>query len=126
MADARILVEVDCEMPLGGSQRTFSALLDTGAQITGISRTVAETLAIRPVGTIPIVHADGHRQVHDAFWLRVGVPGLPHARGAAYVVHMEPGSPDYDVILGMDILVHYDITIGGGVCTIASPMPSRR
>ena len=111
-------------MPPGGPQYTFSTLLDTGAQITGISRTVIETLRITPVGTIPIVHTNRTRQHHDAFWLRVGIPGLPHARGAAYVVHLEPSSPDYDVILGMDILAYYDITISGGVCTIASPMPA--
>ena len=124
MADARILVAVDCELPPGGPQYEFSALLDTGAQITSISRTVVEALAIRPVGTMPIVYANGRRQVHDAFWLRVGIHGLPHARGAAYVVHMEPGSPDYEVILGLDILVHYDIAIKGGICTIGAPAPA--
>jgi len=121
VADARILVEVDCEVPPGGSQYRFSALLDTGAQITGISRTVVEALATRPVGTVSIVYANGRRQVHDAFWLRVDFHGLPHARGATYVVHMEPSSPDYDVILGMDVLAHYDITISGGICTISTP-----
>jgi len=30
VADARIVVEVDCAMPPGGPQHTFSALLDTG------------------------------------------------------------------------------------------------
>ena len=74
---------------------------------------------------MPIVYANGNRQVHDAFWLRVGIQGLTHARGAAYVVQMEPGSPDYDVILGLDILTHYDITISGGICTIAAPTPAR-
>lgn len=112
-------------MPPGGSRHRFSALLDTGAQITGISRTVAEALAARPVGTMPIVYANGRRQVHDAFWLRVDIHGLPHARGATYVVQMEPSSPDYDVILGMDILTHYDITISGGIYTISAPEPAR-
>lgn len=125
VADARILVEVDCEVPLGGSQHRFSALLDTGAQITGISRTVVEALATRPVGTMPIVYANGRRQVHDAFWLRVDIHGLPHPRGATYVVHMEPSSPDYDVILGMDVLAHYDITISSDTCTISAPQPAR-
>ncbi len=108
-------------MPPGGPQHRFSALLDTGAQITGVSSTVLETLAVRPVGTVPIRYPSGNRQVHDAFWLRVGIAGLPHAHGAAYVVHMEPGSPDYTVILGLDILVHYDIAISGGKCTIDTP-----
>ena len=124
VADARILVEADCEVPPGGSQHRFSALLDTGAQITSISSTVIEALSMRPVGTLPIRYPSGNRQVHDAFWLRVGIAGLRHARGAAYVVHIEPGSPDYAVILGMDILVHYDIAISGGNCTIATPTPA--
>ena len=124
VADARILVEVDCEVPPGGSQHRFPALLGIGAQITGISRTVVEILAMRPVGTMPIVYPNGRRQVHDAFWLRMGIHGLPHARGAGYVVHVEPGSPDYDVILGLDILVHYDITIKGGTCTISASTPA--
>ena len=117
-------MEVECEVPPGGSQRRFSALLDTGAQITSISSTVIETLAMRPVGTMPIRYPSGNRQVHDAFWLRVGIAGLPHAHGAAYAVHIEPGSPDYAVILGLDILVHYDITISGGKCTITPPTPA--
>ncbi|MYJ80473.1 MAG: hypothetical protein F4046_01440 [Acidimicrobiaceae bacterium] len=124
VVDARILVAVDCEVPPGGLQHRFMALLDTGAQITSISSTVIETLAVRPVGTLPIRYPSGNRQVHDAFWLRVGIAGLPHARGAAYVVHIEPGSPDYAVILGMDILVHYDIAISGGQCTITTPTPA--
>lgn len=124
IVDARILVEVDCEVPPGGPQHGFMALLDTGAQITSISSRVIETLAVRPVGTLPIRYPSDNRQVHDAFWLRVGIAGLPHARGAAYVVHIEPGSPDYTVILGMDILVHYDIAISGGKCTMTTPTPA--
>ena len=56
-------------MPPDGPERTYSALVDTGAQITSISRKVVETLGMEPVDTVPIVYAGGNRQLHDKFWL---------------------------------------------------------
>ena len=70
-------------MPPGGPQYTFSTLLDTGAQITGISRTVIETLRITPVGTIPIVHTNRTRQHHDAFWLPYRLPSGASSKSSA-------------------------------------------
>ena len=72
-------------MPPGGPQYTFSALLDTGAQITGISRTVIETLRITPVGTIPIVHTNRTRQHHDAFWLPYRLPSGASSKSSAWL-----------------------------------------
>ncbi len=120
VADARIVAEAVCSAPPDGPERVFSALVDTGAQITSISRRVVETLRIEPVGTIPIVYASGDKQPLDEFWLHVGIPGLPHERFGAPVVRMELGSTDYDVILGMDVLARYHITIHNGLCTVNS------
>ena len=118
MVDARILAEVICSVPPDGPERTYAALVDTGAQITSISRKVVERLGMEPVDTVPIVYAGGNRQLHDKFWLYVGIPGVPDDGPAAPVVQMEPGSADYDVILGMDVLARFHITISNGLCTV--------
>ena len=128
MVETRILTDVVCAVPLDGPEQIFSALVATGAPVTSITRRVVETLGVKPVGTVPVVYANGDSSLFNQCWLYVGFPEAPEEdRHGASVVQMglRPGDydvnlgmGDYDVVLGMDVLGRYRITISHGLLTV--------
>lgn len=95
----------------------FKALIDSGAEETCISRTAAALLGIRddPIGTRKVTSPGGSAnlpvyEVHLIFFAR---PGMTMALEAD-VVETRSDSPDFDVLLGRDVLSRAIFTMDFG------------
>lgn len=121
----RIIVIVDVCRAAGEQGFSFKALLDTGATITGISPKVVEALQLAPLGTISLSVASGDTIETARYHARVDIPiGVAVASqpdeqrqerflmGRDLFVSGLPYQPEeYDVILGMDFIGAFHITI---------------
>ena len=92
-----------------------TALIDTGATVSGIHSKLAEQLDLRPVGKRPILTAHGLAHI-DHYLFRIGLKPdewtapypfiFPEVIGLAL-----SGSDHFDALIGMDILRHCDFCI---------------
>lgn len=105
---------------------TFSALLDTGATCTCITKRVAESVGLLPIGKVPI-HGVSGLSYHNNYLFCVGFPvsrqdyadprqqvmethiADVQVQGAELVI---PGG-EFDVLLGMDILSTGSLAVEG-------------
>ncbi|MXW96324.1 MAG: hypothetical protein F4110_07255 [Acidimicrobiaceae bacterium] len=104
-------------------ERGFRAILDTGTQLTAISPRVVAAIKPDAVGEIQLRVADGSERWADQYWIRIRVPlGLSAtAEAPAYdtVATQIPTSLEgCDVLLGMDIISKWHVTLSGGRCRI--------
>ncbi len=103
----------------------FNALIDTGAQSTCITRTVAEKVGLLPIGMVPITGVSG-LQYHNNYLFKVGfafgkVSSEQEIEEASVHIFERPvegaelnvGSSKFDVLLGMDILGAGSLKIDG-------------
>ena len=106
--------------PDGPKSDPFPALVDTGAQVTMISRNVVETLGADPVGKSVVSTVSGDRV--ETLRYRLGIyitVGLGHSgtfsSGMDLDVLLLPfDPPNFDVLLGMDLLTGFHATMHGG------------
>lgn len=109
-----------------GSQQAFSALLDTGAQSTLISHRVVQSLNAQSVGVGTFLPANGKPQLAHQYRLRIDIPvGYPTQGGQSTstfatgfvldVLTLPFQPPNFDVLLGMDMVAHYHITMYNGM-----------
>ena len=105
--------------------RTYITLLDTGAQATMISPKVVAEANLTPIGDMNIAGINGAISTVDSFLITLGIPigmRIPKEygkteteilwRGMAVEVGTLPYQPvDYDVLLGMDILMTCHLTL---------------
>lgn len=126
----RILLVVEVSDPAPNSGRTgrFQALVDTGATRCGVTRKVAEHLQIPSIGRDIYTTASGAVEETDVFRLRVDIPigdrvrqpdgavqEVTSLRGAEReVLLLSDDTAGHDVLLGMDFLNMFHITIIGG------------
>ena len=101
----------------------FRAIFDTGTQMTAISTRVVDLVGPDIVGETRLTVADGTERWTDLFWIRVRVPfGLSATTEApAYdVVATQIPVPleGCDVLLGMDIISRWHVTLSEGRCKI--------
>ena len=129
----QIILIVDVAVPHApelGYQRP-RALLDTGAQITLIAPSVIEQLGVASIGEGAFVPASGIAVTTEMFRLRVKVPVSDTDEEGRPIVTTSVGRDldvmlltyqprGYDMILGMDLLHHYHITMYGDRCIISS------
>jgi len=95
------------------SLHVFKALVDTGSQTTCISRAVAESLGIKPIGKVPIRGVAGG-SYHNYYLFKVGFPfGNLEGDGTVTSLHISSVAVEgvemtvggnFDVLLGMDII----------------------
>lgn len=105
--------------PEGG----FQAIFDTGTQKTAISTRVVDQVNPDIVGEIQLRVADGSERWANQFWIRVRVPlGLSATADAPVydIVATEIPAPleGCDVLLGMDIISKWHVTLNRGRCCI--------
>lgn len=89
----------------------FTALIDTGASRTAISRNVIDRAGLLSRGQIPVGNVR-RTELHDTFLFHVGVwpesadgsPSAPYGIGDAIMGIDGGDSRFYDVLLGMDII----------------------
>ena len=122
----RVLIQVLAAVEPDGSEvdHRFMALVDTGAMITAVTSRLVGQIGATPVGRRSFVPASGKPVDANLFGLHLAIPvdtptgeGDVHtfAVGAALVVMELPYQPpDYDVLLGMDVLANFHITMHGG------------
>ena len=110
------------------SPNSFSALLDTGAQLTSISANVATRLGLVSTGAVTITPVTGQPIALPKYRVRIDIPiggtvalpgggtaSQPVLSGKEIDVAELPYQPNnYDVLLGMDFLFGYHLTVFGG------------
>ena len=88
-----------------GEASVFSGLVDTVADVTCISDKVSTVLDLQPTGRVQMVGATGAGDVNQYLvdlLLQFGTQhiGIPDHRAASF----GSGSPNYDVLIGRDII----------------------
>ena len=129
----RVLLRVTVAVPSerGDSEsHEFDALVDTGAQCTMVSGAVVEQVGASLVGFLPFTPANGQPQLTEVYELHVGViiseTGSDGSQTFSYsktkldpVLLLPFDPPDYDVLLGMNILSGYHIAMWGGTFVLS-------
>ncbi len=123
IVDDRIMVEATLSVPPDGPKSDpFTALVDTGAQATMISEKVANALGAASVGRRNIVSLGGEPVESPVYRLRISVgsstSGTFSAWKELYVQLLPADPPNFDVLLGMDILASFHITMHDGYFTL--------
>ena len=96
-----------------------NALVDTGATRTMITHTAAVAIGAQPVARDNFIPASGEPTPTNVYAVCVGVPvgdgaGNEFVAGGTLFVLELPFQPDgWDVLLGMDVLTKYHITLYG-------------
>ena len=130
--DRQIVLPVTV-IPIGGTgavYRDYKGVVDTGAQGTMISQTVVNDLRLVPASAQDFITADG--AVHTRPMCAVGIAlsdsesvPPPNSHAVAYVLAgvlwEQWAGLEFDVLLGMDRLESFDLTMSGGTFTIAKP-----
>lgn len=100
----------------------FTALWDTGAEISGISRNVINALGLVPFAPCMSYHAGGCKPTN---LYKVNIM-LPNGVGFHTMTVMEAVLKDCDVLIGMDIITQGDfaITHSDGNTTFSFQIPS--
>jgi hypothetical protein len=95
--------------------RTWTALIDTGADVTAVSPAVLAALRPQPIGVQGIGRAAGPNVVLHSYDVRVRFGG--HAAPGRWfnleVVGARPATPGVDVLIGMDLLLGVDMVWAG-------------
>ena len=125
VSNQRVLVTAAVSLPTergDNDPREFEALVDTGAQCTMVTRRVVERVGAEQIGIRQFMPASGRPQATALYRLSIAVPvsetdaeGIPSftfARGGTVPVMLLPFDPsDCEVLLGMDILTKFHITM---------------
>ena len=122
IADNRVIIDVALSRGGGEPTMQFGALLDTGAQVTAISPKVVQGLQLVPTASLSLTVASGQQVDTFQYRARVDIPiayNVIHPSGPQRFLMGNqlsvaglPYQPEgYDVILGMDLIGMFHITI---------------
>jgi hypothetical protein len=89
-------------LPLPTNQ-TGTALIDTGASISGIHEPVAQALGLQPTGAMTFGSAGGSHQ-HNCYQIKVFFPGSPLPTVELNAVGVNLAGMNKIFLLGMDLL----------------------
>ena len=115
-----IIIGVEVAIAEGQPGRRFGAKVDTGATVTGITGGLVNTIGAEPVGTGSFTPANGIPEEANIYGLHVAVPVDTEpvflVGGHLTVVELpeEYQPDDHDVLLGMDLLQQFHITMWNG------------
>ena len=121
----QIIINVGLSLKAGDPRHIFKALLDTGAQLTAISPNVVRLLGLEPADLVEVTVASGQSVPVLKYRAWVDIPVQyaevsPTPEGGNFfsgkeipVVGFGHSPGEYDVILGMDIIVLFHMTIYG-------------
>lgn len=116
--------------PFGLIPNRFDALIDTGSTNTAVTQKVVDALQAKQIGVEDIWHANGVLETTPSYKIVVGIPistpldsGGTHTyvSGESLIVDLIPDQPDgIDIILGMDLLRKFHITMYESQCIISN------
>ena len=134
--DNRVLLTVAVAVPEArtADRRTWSALVDTGAQCSMVSANVVEALQVASTGISGFMAANGQTQSTPVFDLHIAVPVTVTATAAdgstsqtvfaggrtLGVLLLPFNPPDFNVLLGMDLLTQFHITMYDGTFVLSN------
>jgi predicted aspartyl protease len=100
----------------------FTALWDTGASGTVISKAVVDKLALKPIGKSKVFHANGESIV-NVYAINLF---LPNQVAFQFIKVTEGVLSGFDLLIGMDIITIGDFSISnvGGKTTFSFRVPS--
>ena len=133
----RILINVLVSIPiqdpddpsLPDGQIAYRALVDTGATISGISKKVVKELGLIPDGWRPTTGVHGTKNtltcsvaLHVAVSESNAKGDTVHVRGSSKmsVTVLDFRPKDFDVILGMDMLMSYHLSMSNGMFILST------
>ena len=143
VSNGKILLEVAVRLPIRSDDvepppHLFMGLLDTGATRTMVSRKIIKTLNASPCGVSAFVPATGKPKRAKVYLLDLAIPVVAgvapteddtntvdvsfYVRGLTNVpVLVLPGAfPDFDVLLGMDLISQFHITLCHGIYMLSN------
>ena len=102
-----------------GSEKTYTALVDTGAQSTMVSPKVVEETDMKGIGYAGIVPVSGKPIQTPRYRAFLSIPisqgNTVLLSGGELEVAELPFQPDnFDILLGMDFLMRFHFTMYGG------------
>lgn len=128
--DRQIILDVNVSIAEEGGTNPFQyrALLDTGSQISMISRNTVQDVKLVAIGHMNIMSVTGSVAPVEKFRIRLDVPipkdlalpgGIIVPNSVSSGMDLEVGKllynpVNYDVLLGMDFITAFHITIYGG------------
>lgn len=129
-----LVTTVSLPRPQQGEALSVQALVDTGAQCTMVTARAVESLRAVSIDVRPFVAANGERQETEVFRLRVDIPIVQqalledgsqgetvHSVGADLEVMLLPFQPpNYEILLGMDFLAGFHITMWNGLFVLSN------
>jgi len=139
VVDDEILLDVVVSIPNppseGGNPVLYKALLDTGAQGTSVSKKVVREVGLTTVSRDFITLASGETTEASIYQARLDIPGFTSRQGnlptrLSYkgegldVIELPFEAPTDDVIIGMDFLQGFHITMCRGYFTISDHAPN--
>jgi hypothetical protein len=127
----RIVIFVDVSRGTGQPALQYHALLDTGAEVTAVSPKVVQNLNLLPIRATTLTVASGALVTTLEYRARVDIPITHNVAGSPepsqflygkdlFVVGLPFQPIDYDVILGMDLIGFFHITIFGNRIIISN------
>ena len=104
----------------GALGRPYNALLDTGAQRTMVSPKVVDEVSLKAIGYIDIVGVSGDAMRTPKYLVDLRIPSkqgnLTLQVGQELEVAQMPFQPgNFDILLGMDFLMTFHITMYNGL-----------
>lgn len=123
VVDKRIIITVALSRGPGNQTVAFKALVDTGAQVTAISPNVVRSLQLVPTGKLGLTVASGQTVDTYQYRARVDIPigytqVAPGGGAQSFfmgnqltVAGLTYQPSGYDVLLGMDLLGMFHITM---------------
>lgn len=130
VADVALPNPPDPWHPFGSSPTRFPALIDTGSTNTGVTKRVVDALGAEQIGVEEIWDANGEMRETPSYRIVVGIPiitpldsGETHTyvSGENLIVDLISDQvDDVDIILGMDLLQRFHITVYGSQCIISN------
>ena len=118
----QIIIVVAVRLGSTDTAHYYKALLDTGAQVTAIAPKVVDDLKLTPIRPLKLTVASGEEVKSFQYRARVYIPinynttnppgAQPFLMGNQLTVAGLPYQPDgYDVLLGMDLIGSFHMTI---------------
>ncbi len=103
----------------GDSGKSYRALLDTGAQSTMISPKVVKEAGLKAIGYANIVPVTGEPTRTPRYRIDLSIPitqgSATLLSGSELEVAQLPFQPgNFDILLGMDFLMNFHLTMYGG------------